>query len=434
MSRSVRNLWRAFILAWLAMAIGAPAHADMIRPISAVVTSVNVRAAPDTSQDNVIGSMMPGQEAEFLGSVPYFYHVRLSNGTEGFVSKRWTQIIALDQSPIYEIHVFDVGTGLATFVQGPDFTMLYDAGSRDDKRGGDNNRLVAYLQHLRPDMDRIDHMVISHMHEDHISLAADIFEQYEVGAVWDSGVTAGSCIYREVLEAIVAEPGVEFHRASTDDERQRIILSKPGCGHEARLPDDIEVPTASAINDQPVSLGAGAEMTFLYVDDREHKDLNENSLVARVDLGDVRILMMGDAEAGERQDPDVPPHPESIEGTLITCCADAVRADVLIVGHHGSRTSSRQTFLDEVQASDYIISSGPFPYSDVVLPDAIVEQELRDRGDLWSTAFNDQACRIDLEKIGRDADGRPGGCDSVRVLIDASGSYRVDYSREADVD
>jgi len=50
------------------------------------------------------------------------------------------------------------------------------------------------------------------------------------------------------------------------------------------------------------------------------------------------------------------PETNSIEGMLLACCAAQLRADVLVAGHHGSRTSSRRTFLDAVQASTFIIS------------------------------------------------------------------------------
>src|SRR3546814_3981510 len=76
-----------------------------------------------------------------------------------------------------------------------------------------------------------------------------------------------------------------------------------------------------------------------------------NSVVVRLDLGSRRILLAGDAEGGERKPPSEPPESGSVEAKLIACCAADLKSDVLIVGHHGSLTSSRRAFLDAVGAS-----------------------------------------------------------------------------------
>ena len=134
-----------------------------------------------------------------------------------------------------------------------------------------------------------------------------------------------------------------------------------------------------------------------------------------------RILLMGDAEAGGRQSPSVPPTASSIEGTLLACCLQGLSADVLIVGHHSSRTSSRTAFLNGVQASTFVVSSGPTKYQTVVLPDGDVIAELGLRGQLFRTDVNDAACRTATTKVGPDADNRPGGCTNIRVSVSSSG-------------
>ena len=52
----------------------------------------------------------------------------------------------------FVVHAIDVGTGLAIFVEGHDFTLLYDAGSNDDTARGADNRVVAYIRAVRPDV------------------------------------------------------------------------------------------------------------------------------------------------------------------------------------------------------------------------------------------------------------------------------------------
>jgi competence protein ComEC len=104
---------------------------------------------------------------------------------------------------------------------------------------------------------------------------------------------------------------------------------------------------------------------------------------------------------------------------LLSCCVSDVKADVLVVGHHGSMTSSRKAFLDAVAASVFVISSGPMPYGQnrTVLPDPVIVSELESRGQLLRTNVNDAACAMKPVKIGPDADGFAGSCDTVRLLM-----------------
>jgi len=131
---------------------------------------------------------------------------------------------------------------------------------------------------------------------------------------------------------------------------------------------------------------------------------------------------MGDAEAGGRQSPSMLPAPTSIEGTLLACCTSDLAANVMVVGHHGSKTSSRKAFLDVVNATIFIVSSGPTKYGSVTLPDAEIINELQTRGQVFRTDINDQACATNPAKVGPDNDGRAGGCDNIRITINNTGA------------
>jgi competence protein ComEC len=186
------------------------------------------------------------------------------------------------------------------------------------------------------------------------------------------------------------------------------------------LPQDSRIDTNT-----PVTLGQGATMTILHADGAHHASFNENSIVLRLDLGGTRVLLEGDAEAGGRQAPTVPPSPSSIEGSLVTCCASELAANILIAAHHGSKTSSRRAFLDAVSASVFVVSSGPKKYQTVVLPDQEIISELASRGQVFRTDVNDAACAANTAKIGPDADGKPGGCDNVRILLSGANPPQV---------
>lgn len=416
---------RAFLFA-LSVAVASPAFAQtQVVPDDRVVRTVNVREGPGTDT-LMIASLRPGEVLEQTGEVPNWYQVRLPDGRQGFVSKAWT--LPLDGvEGIYRVHAIDVGTGLAVFVEGPDFTLLYDAGSNDDSRTGANNRVLAYLAKIRPGLATIDHVVLSHAHKDHLQLLPDIFDRFHVRHLWDSGRLYDSCGYRRLLLRAAAEPGLEYHTGMGGPGEQRFEFAN--CRTQ---PAAVTLIRGAEMIRGSVPLGAGATMSILYVDTAPHADPNENSVVVRLDLGGRRILLPGDAEAGRRAPPEEAPQPGSIEAELLACCRDALAADVLVAGHHGSMTSSRSAFLDAVGARTFIVSSGPYSYSGTSLPDAEVIAQFRSRGTVWSTLDNDVACAINPGKIGNDADGKPGGCDNIQIDITADGMLRTRYARIAD--
>jgi competence protein ComEC len=378
--------------------------------------------------------------------VPNWHEVRLGNGTTGFVPKRWTRVISTGTTPptpppsptapTFTIDVIDVGTGLGILVRGSDFTLVYDGGSNDDLARGPSNRMLAYLRAFMPTLKTIDHLILSHPHRDHVELLPDLFGEYDVRQVWDSGRINDICGYRAFLTAVRDEPGVRYHNVLQDGGTRDYAfeLKKAGCYGVAAPALTITLTQASRIvSGTAITVGQNASMTILHAS-ASHPNPNENSVVVRLDLGATRVLLMGDAPGGPRALPSTAPQDGSIEKTLLTCCTSELAADVLISGHHGSMTSSRRAFLDAVGASVSIISSGPMPYGNnsVVLPDQAVITELMSRGQVFRTDVNDAACATNPAKIGPDADGKAGGCDSVRVVIGGTPAVQVSMFQGAD--
>ena len=115
------------------------------------------------------------------------------------------------------------------------------------------------------------------------------------------------------------------------------------------------------------------------------------STIARVRFGAVRFLLVGDAEAGEEQ-------------WLLDHAPD-LAAEVLKVGHHGSRTSSTPAFLDAVGARLALISVGSG--NRYGHPDAGVVASLAERGafvlrtdQLGSVVVRTDGRRLDVEAAG----------------------------------
>jgi beta-lactamase superfamily II metal-dependent hydrolase len=118
----------------LTIFVATPAvAAPEVAPSERVRRNVVIRASPDGDAAR-LGRLMPGEHLALEGETAGWYQVRLPDGQVGFVSKAWTVIIGTGSQPLtegaqrYRVHVIDVGTGLAVFIEGPGFTMLYDGG------------------------------------------------------------------------------------------------------------------------------------------------------------------------------------------------------------------------------------------------------------------------------------------------------------------
>lgn len=360
--------------------------------------------------------------------------------TPRIAATRIASVSDLSSSPPAEghfrIHLIDVGTGLSILVQGHDFTMLYDGGSGDDKSGitqqGDKSRLVAYLfaalgpsgpAACAPVGDAewhgyggtkrvtINHIVLSHPHDDHGSLLDDVLACYDVEDVWDAGVVNDTVFYRDFLQAVAAEPGVRFHTAAAIPDNRTYEVK----GQAVEFGDEVVWTTFSDSTLQ--QLGEGATFLVLHADGEQHADPNDNSIVLRVELGGTSLLLMGDAESGPREPPASPP--SGVEAYLLEHHRAEIDVDILQVGHHGSKTSSRLDFLNAVSPAWALIGAGPKKYSGVTLPDpevlTAIEQVLSASGGsseslLRTNSQDEGGCDIE-DRIGRDDDS-PGGCDN----------------------
>ncbi len=313
----------------------------------------------------------------------------------------------------YRIHLIDVGTGLSILVQGSDFNLLYDAGTND--KSEKPARVIAYLKRAigasgddlceggAKDRKTIDDVVLSHPHFDHASALDLVVHCYTIKDIYDSGRVNDAVFYRAFLEAVAKSPAM-YHTAA-DVPTDHTVGVK---GTEIQIPNWQRFSEGDAVR-----LGESAKFTILHAEAKKLPDPNQNSVVIAVELGAVRLLLVGDAESGPREDPSA--SPGDVEAFLIENHPEEIRAEILQVGHHGSKTSSRHAFIEAVHPSLALVSSGPKVYGHTVLPDHEVIEELRkDGATVLRTDERDGDCPV-KERIGP-ADG-PGGCDSYIITI-----------------
>lgn len=356
---------------------------------------------------------------------------------ENIAVRRVSQVSDLSADPpaagAFRVHLIDVATGLSVLVQGHDFNLLFDGGSRDDKgkitAHANKSRLLAYLfaaigpsggAECVPDGDdwpesdgserTIQHVVLSHPHDDHDRMLPDVLSCYRVDHVWDSGVVNPTATHAAFVQAVADEPEVTYHTAADLPESRTVTIKDSSIV----FPETVQW-TTFADGDEQI-LGDGAHFTILRADPIPHKtDYNRNSLVLRVDLGERSLLLTGDTESGARKPPSEPPG--FAEEDLLENHRDELRVDILQVGHHGSKTSSRHAFIKAVDPHWALIGSGPFKYSGVTLPDAEIIEELTDAGAVvLRTDLNDGHCPV-ADRIGIDTEPPAGGCDNFVLEI-----------------
>ena len=211
-----------------------------------------------------------------------------------------------------EVHAIDVGQGDAIAVRTPHGRwLLVDAGMRSRRWDAGRARVVPYL--LRAGVRRIDLLVLTHAHADHIGGARAVFEAFDVGAVVDPGAPARSEQYLETLDAARAEPA-------------RWIWPRPG---------------SELVLD-------GVRLRFLYPRARlldAPGDPNDYSLAFHLGYGRFGALFLGDA-------------PAAVEAQLVAEYGRGLAAPVLKAGHHGSATSTSDTLLAAVDPEVAVLSVG----------------------------------------------------------------------------
>lgn len=202
------------------------------------------------------------------------------------------------------VHFIDVGQADAILIQTPTGgNILIDAGEKATVAS-----LMAYLR--QQGVAKLDHVIATHPHADHIGGMASVIEGFDVGSIYMPRVTHTTKTYEDLLLAI-RDKGLRIHEAKA--------------GVDLKLGDGIEAQLVA-----PGSAG--------------YKSLNDYSAVLRMIYGKTSFLFAGDAER--------------ISETEMLASRYGLAADVLKVAHHGSNTSSTQPFLQAVDPTYAVIMVG----------------------------------------------------------------------------
>lgn len=202
------------------------------------------------------------------------------------------------------IHFIDIGEGDAILIQHRNNNILIDAGNLLS-----GYKLAGYLE--KNAVNKIDHLIVTHPHPDHIGGLFFILPKFQTGMVYDNGRPLDKNDDMQRWYGMLARA-----------RRNYSVLKKGDRLKFGSVVLDILWPQASG-----------------------GSSCNDDSVVVKLKYGKFKCLFTGDLTA-------------EAEGKILALGID-VKADILKVGHHGYRDATSPLFLKKVSPDAAVISAGP---------------------------------------------------------------------------
>lgn len=203
------------------------------------------------------------------------------------------------------VSFIDVGQGNCTLLRCKDKTILVDAGEV-----GAADTVINYIKNLK--IDTLDCVIATHPHSDHIGALTKVLYEFKIKDL----------IMPEIPEDIIpTSKTYEKFLTAVSENAENVIAAEPG---------------------ETYSYG---EMNMeIFAPLHDYDDLNDMSVVSRISYGETSVMFMGDATS-------------AVEKDLLSERTD-YSATILNVGHHGSKTSSSEAWLEAVNPEYAVICCG----------------------------------------------------------------------------
>ncbi|MEV2292703.1 ComEC/Rec2 family competence protein [Paenibacillus larvae] len=208
----------------------------------------------------------------------------------------------LDQSGL-KVLFLDVGQGASQLLVSPNGkTMLIDA--------GDNDKEQLMLDYMKKyGITKLDIVIGTHPDADHIGGLDKVIDHLDIGKVYLPKASSNTKTYESLLTSI---------------KQKGLKVTTAKAGVKLDWDPDVQVEMLAPV--------------------KSYKDNNNNSVVVRLTHGANAILLTGDAESESEQD-------------MIASKAE-LSADLMLVGHHGSNSSTTAAFLNKVKPKAAVIQVG----------------------------------------------------------------------------
>lgn len=210
-----------------------------------------------------------------------------------------------------DVLFFDVGHGDAALIQFPNGKkMLVDVG--DCNEYADMGERVIVPHFKKQNLQTVDIVLITHPHADHIGGLPYILRNLKVGKVLMNGN----------------------------------MKSHPMLNSSLKIADSLNIPVYAVKKGDQLRIDEQVDIRILSAN-AKHENPNEGSIVFTLQYGITKFLFTGDAEA-------------ETENQLLSQYPQALGANVIKVGHHGSKTSSTPTFVQKAtaySANEYAVVS-----------------------------------------------------------------------------
>lgn len=201
-----------------------------------------------------------------------------------------------------KVHFINVGQGDSILIQQGSSSMLVDAGSN-----AESLLVIKYIS--SQGITNFDYVIGTHPHEDHIGGLDYVINAFSISKIYMPKAQANTKTFEDVLTAI---------------SNKGMRITTPVQGDSFKLGD--------------------ANVTILAPNGSNYNDLNNYSIVLKVKYGNTSFMLDGDAEL--------------LSESQMLSKGFNMEADVLKIGHHGSSSSTSETFLNKVNPKYAVISAG----------------------------------------------------------------------------
>ncbi|MDA8519869.1 DNA internalization-related competence protein ComEC/Rec2 [Acidovorax sp. NCPPB 4044] len=237
----------------------------------------------------------------------------------------------------FELLAPDVGQGQAVLVRTAGHALLYDAGPRYGPDSDAGDRVLVPL--LRARGERLDRLVLSHRDSDHTGGAQAVLAAHPGAQLWGS-LEPGHPLEAQGARAITRCAAGQ--RWTWDGVRFEVLHPPPGAFDPAtRAPAGAAPAGPRAV--KPNTLSCVLRVTAAPVADGRHAAGQEGGADGRGDGDGPSALLVGDIERAQE---------------AVLAAGGMAPADVLLVPHHGSKTSSSDAFLDAIRPRTAVVQAG----------------------------------------------------------------------------